>query len=277
MNSVQDHHIDKRAIANEEFKFKCKNCGNLMVTTPGAPGSAQTKCKQCGHTMLYHVDPPKTTGDENVPLPARVKLSPSQKFPGDFQINIPLEINKRYIYLCANPDCSRVGSFAPREIGLRKRKCKWCSTTIHYQVVESETIDAQQAKCAHQSRGQQKVKTEPVQPPVCAEAFIAWRSMWNLHKVAIDKDVTVIGRDDKDNPCDIMIKDKYMSACSLEIKKEFAASGGVIYLATVRRATNPVLIQQREYPVNSSIYLNDGDIIKMGKTTFTFKLRKDKT
>ena len=286
MNPIHDHHINKHAIANEEFKFACANCGKLITTTPGAPGSAQVKCNRCGHTMLYFVDPQQKTANKSAPPPIRVRLYPSKKFPGDFQIKVPLEINKRYSYLCANPDCSKIDTFTPRNIGSRRHKCKWCSTIIHYQAVESGPTD----EFNDDSQGNDSIEnqhcpptdpagkqTEPISRGNHAEGLIEWRWWHRRYIVNLDKDLIIIGRDDKDNPCDIMIKDKYMSACSLEIRKEFAASGGIIYLATVRRATNPVLIQQREYPENSSIYLNDGDIIKMGKTTLTFKLRKDKT
>lgn len=294
MSPIQDHYLDKHAIANEEFKFECVNCGKLVTVTPGAPGTAKTRCKHCGHTIVYQVDSQKMPVNNKSQKPISVKLFPSEKCPGDYQVKGSLELNKCYCLLCPNPGCSRAITFTPKEIGPRKLRCKWCSTIIRYKVIDVP-------KCVSDAKtGNQHPSTDPVDKGISSKhskAYIEWGPLINSHQVNLDKDVTIIGRDINKYPCDIetsgcdscwrtgndgekypceiMIKDKHVSACSLEIKKEHTASGGVSYKATVRRAYNPVLIQQRIYSEKSSIYLNDGDIIKMGETTLTFKLRKD--
>ncbi len=283
-----DHYIDKHAIANEEFRFECMNCGNQMTTTPGAPGTAQSKCKKCGHIMLYHVDKSPIKKKEHNPL--CVKLSPSKKFPGDYQINEPLSLNKSYYFMC--PKCSKIHKIQPKETGERGVSIGSCSFNIYFKVQKNQPIPTDTDRVGGSSNTQAKAYIE----------FYERDRWWKIcHKVMVnlDEDLTIIGRNihkkpcdfeksgckscwrrDKHNvkyPCDILIKDKYMSACSMEIKKEISASGGVTFKATILRASNDLQIQRRTYPVNSSIYLKDGDIIKMGKTTITFKLKKDKT
>lgn len=274
MNPLQDHYIDKHAIANEEFKFECVNCGNLMTAIPGAPGTAQAKCKQCGHTMLYQVDPPKRSNKKKDQAPISVKPIPSKKCPGDYEIKGLLNLNQCYSFLCPSPDCSKVISFIPKESGPRKLRCKWCSTIVRYRAGNSESNGEHAVD--NQKKSGSGTETEPISlEPKSSEAYMVW-GMLNHHKAPLVNDMTVIGRFDNDNTSDIMIKDKYMSARSLEIKKEISANGGILFKATVLRASNPVLIQQRDYPEKSSIYLNDGDIIRMGMTTLTFKLKKNK-
>ena len=49
------------------------------------------------------------------------------------------------------------------------------------------------------------------------------------------------------------------------------APKGFTYKLTVKKCTNPVLINGKEQEVGNSIYLNYGDTILVGNTTLTFK------
>lgn len=287
-------YIDEHATANEDFEFKCAHCGNLIKTRPGGPGSAQSTCKRCGHTMLYHVDLPQRPIGEDVQLPINVKLTQSKTHADDFQIEEPLSLEKSYCFLC--PKCDKIHTITPKQKGERGIIFNHCSLRLYFRVMD--TNDPGQPDNLEPDTNVRQRQTDLLDNGETAKAYIKW-SYWGMkHQVLLDKNVTIIGRDiikypcdlgtsgcnscwrlSKDqeaNLCDIMIRDKYISACSLEIRKEYAASGGILYRAIIHRASNPVLIQRREYPKDSSIYLNDGDIIVLGKTTLTFKLKRIK-
>jgi len=80
-----------------------------------------------------------------------------------------------------------------------------------------------------------------------------------------------IGRDDDEVKSDIIIKDDYVSRRSILL--EVIPKGGTecLYKITVKKASNPVLVNGKEIAIGESAYLNYGDTILVGNTTLTFK------
>ncbi|MBM6670351.1 hypothetical protein H6B14_06170 [Phocaeicola coprophilus] len=81
----------------------------------------------------------------------------------------------------------------------------------------------------------------------------------------------IIGREDASKPSDISIKgDSYMSRQSINIEV-ILQENGYQFKMTVLNAANPVMHNNRPLVVGEIIYLNFGDSIRLGNTTFNFE------
>lgn len=79
-----------------------------------------------------------------------------------------------------------------------------------------------------------------------------------------------IGRSDDKDPSDISINDMTASRQSVKIDiTRGEQSGGYIYKLSVLRTTNAVYVNHNAMYANDRVYLNLGDIIKVGQTSFT--------
>lgn len=81
-----------------------------------------------------------------------------------------------------------------------------------------------------------------------------------------------VGRADASYPSTISIEgDKYMSRRSIEIEVTLQESKGYLYKMTILNAANPVLHNNQPLMVGETVYLNYGDRIRLGRTTFNFE------
>ena len=92
------------------------------------------------------------------------------------------------------------------------------------------------------------------------------RKTYHLHAGS-----NTIGRCDANLPSDIEIKDdSYMSRRSVAIEV-IQTEKGYLFKMNVLNASNPVYHNNKPLVVGESLYLNYGDSIKLGKTTFVFE------
>ena len=82
---------------------------------------------------------------------------------------------------------------------------------------------------------------------------------------------TIVGRYDLENPSDIAIKgDSMMSRKSIAINIE-EEDGVFVVKLKVLRAANPVKVNDIQIKEGHSTYIDDGDIILLGKSKFKFE------
>lgn len=99
---------------------------------------------------------------------------------------------------------------------------------------------------------------------------IVWNDGCKLQKFALKPGTITIGRKDDKTPSDIAIDDMTASRRSVRIEiTKGEQSGGYIFKLTVLRTTNAVYVNHNSMYTNDSVYLNLGDIIKIGQTSFT--------
>lgn len=87
--------------------------------------------------------------------------------------------------------------------------------------------------------------------------------------MALKSGTVTIGRKDDKESSDISIDDVTASRRSVKIEiTKGKQSGGYIFKLTVLKTTNAVYVNHNAMYTNDSVYLNLGDIIKIGKTSF---------
>ena len=106
-------------------------------------------------------------------------------------------------------------------------------------------------------------------------AKLTWGSFFNKNSYVFRRiGEHYLGRDDDEIRSDISIHDEYVSRRSVVIN--VIPKGGIAcgYKLTVKKASNPVLVNGQTIEEGESIYLNYGDTILVGNTTLTFKQNK---
>lgn len=80
----------------------------------------------------------------------------------------------------------------------------------------------------------------------------------------------VVGRKDADLHSNIEVDDPFMSRRSINIVVTQTDTGCLFKLQVIS-ATNPVFRNGKRLMVGEALYLNYGDVIKLGRTTFNFE------
>ena len=101
---------------------------------------------------------------------------------------------------------------------------------------------------------------------------LEWGGFFSKKSALLHVGTNTIGRADVDEPSEISFHDDYMSRRSITIDVEKDPNRvGYTFKLTVLRASNPVFVGSSSLLVGNSIYLNFGDVIKLGNTVLTFK------
>ena len=102
------------------------------------------------------------------------------------------------------------------------------------------------------------------------EGMLVWKEDGQLCKRPLNVGSTIIGRQDEKEMSDISLTDATASRRSVKITvTKGKRSGKFTFKLEVLRTTNAVYVNKNALYAKSSIYLNDGDKIKVGKTVFT--------
>lgn len=161
----------------------------------------------------------------------------------------------------------RIRNPQPGQHNVRCPKCQSVQTYTYTPASAPEPADTSTHPV------QQSVKTKPVQRNVnlFRGCLVQQRGHFRSDRLfELAGKETIVGRKDTDAPCDVMVDDATMSRRSVSIVAESKATG-IHYKMTVLNATNAVMHNGKRLAVGMSDYLEFGDIIKMGKTTFKFE------
>ncbi len=182
------------------------------------------------------------------------------------------------------PTCRRWIIFKGDDMGVQRIVCKKCDTTVLYKCIRKDVGRAliQVEKTSSDNSPESEQAPTAVEKPKrktvrfrdsshnLTNGKLVWGSFLMRKNYMLKVGENWIGRQDREDASDLMLKDEYMSrrsAC-LEVsqwKDDYS------FKFTVHKACNPVKVNGRILEEGQSIYLNFNDYIEMGRTRFFFK------
>lgn len=186
---------------------------------------------------------------------------PRQLIEGEniFVVYERAELEKTYTFIC--PRCHHAFLSSTNDSSVKKIKCPECETYICFSTSGSEPASA--VRLTHVSPVDSTLRRNP-------SVVLVWNDGDKLQKLLLKSGTITIGRKDDKSPSDISIEDMTASRRSVKIEiTKGKLSGGYIFKLTVLRTTNAVYVNHNAMYTNDRVYLNIGDIIKIGQTSFT--------
>lgn len=166
------------------------------------------------------------------------------------------EEGKTYSFVC--PHCHSVFLDSTLKEEVKMTKCPDCDTYICYSSRGkkiSSTLSRTKALTSDQHSDQ--------------EGMLVWKEDEQICKRPLNIGQTIIGRQDEKEQSDISLTDATASRRSVKIVvSKGKRSGKYTFKLEVLRTTNAVYVNKNALYAKSSIYLNNGDKIKVGKTVF---------
>ncbi len=222
---------------------------------------------------------------------AQYKLIPCPKTKKLFRVQLPLQPCNMDI-TC--PCCGEIHTlhFGPESVSKEEKiieaigyegeeqrvTCPECQEEIVYTAQMAGIMNIQCSHCKAQLKQVIKEKTKPNvikgmgigQLVQMQKTFIGQRKVvYRLHEGS-----NVVGRYSDGVESDISIKgDEFMSRRSISIEV-IQVEKGYLYKLRILRAANPVCVNDSPLQVDESRYLNFGDKITLGKTTFIFEKKE---
>lgn len=217
-------------------------------------------------------------------IPVLSKAVESSKVKGVYIMQDKAEVGRIYQMIC--PRCKKTLIVKAKEPKTFIETCCYCNTktAVVGTVKKAEAEESESLKQADQTNADngnedepQRLKTEKVKmaPSKSSQSLakLVWGGFLRRKSYLLHEGVNYIGRNDSEIPSDVNIDDGYVSRRSILIEVERGPKG-FNYKLTVKKCTNPVLVNGKEQEVGNSIYLNYGDTILVGNTTLTFKSGK---
>lgn len=198
---------------------------------------------------------------------------------GAFVLKTLVDIGQPAAFLCKS--CGKPVVFKLPQAGLMGVKCRQCGTLTY---VKAKTAQAQQPAAAPDKPAVQ----QPAKPTAQKEdtkthvigrkgnrspGLLTWGNIFRRKKFELKEGTYVIGRKDSNCHSDIELGDAEVSRRSVVIEVQ-RKEDGYYFKMTVKKATNPVLHNNRPLSESESIYLNYGDSIQLGRTVINFSKLK---
>lgn len=176
-----------------------------------------------------------------------------------------------WLYQIECPVCHKQLYVKAKEAKPWIENCKHCGTKIIIQGCATDPnknkIEQPHEKAIQDNHTTQKLR---IGKNIQSSGRIVWGGILSRKSYTLHEGENYIGRNDQENPSDVSINDEYVSRRSILIEVE-KVEKGYTYKLTVKKCTNPVLINGQEQEVGNSIYLNFGDTIHVGNTALAFK------
>ena len=276
-------------MANEIIKVTCAKCGHEQrVTKPAKPGTYQFTCKDCGNKVTIQLRPKPIQMEGQL---AAAQAKPAEKngkkqqipvlgkpvpVPGKgvYCIKTPAKLDKVYGFIC--PECGKPVLLKVGKPGVVGVSCKKCQTKTFIKVVEETAPAAEPKKQAKKQKKESATQDAPRKTAVQrhrkdrSTGMLTWGNIFRRKKFVLSEGSYTLGRRDSDYPSDIQFDDNEMSRRSvlLEVMQK---PDGFYYKLTVKKATNPVLHNNKVLDEDESVYLNFGDAFQIGRTVINFK------
>lgn len=207
-------------------------------------------------------------------LPVLRKAVESTKVRGAYIMQDKAVVGRIYQMEC--PKCHKVLTIKAKEAKPFVETCSFCNT----KTVITGCIAPKQEQPQPSPSQSASIETDSVHVPtekvkmhggkVQTTGKLVWGGFLRRKSYILREGSNYIGRHDNEIPSDVNIDDNYVSRRSILIEVAQAPKG-FTYKLTVKKCTNPVLINGKEQAVGNSIYLNYGDTILVGNTTITFE------
>lgn len=293
----------------EIIKVKCGKCGkSFQAYKPTSNTANIVDCPYCGNNITIMLNPKEITLGQPVIVKPRVAdnnkqvieqqsdINPQDKFQHP-EVGKPIAVpQKPHLYIIKDkamtdntytmrcPDCGHLETETMQKAETsHKWYCPKCNTLVAFNIMNKTDSpnkpnipNVQEKKYKPKSQAQQEVKSDHTHKVNIGHkdtslAELVWGRIFNKKhlKLPIGTNI-VIGRKDTEAPSNLQIDDDYMSRRSVRLEAE-AMANGTRYKFTVMKTSNPVYINSKEMAQGSSVYLNYGDTITMGKTTMILK------
>ena len=260
----KQYYVVEKAQVNKQYCMQCPGCGKTIRVSQREAGKRVTvTCSICGSKISF-----STVGEQ--PAPA----TPAQRqSSGPPPLHNALALSQRQEGNAASPQQAQ--DDGPETVLLNPPG--YGGTGLR------------------QQGGQGAIggrKTPPPLPSQDGDQLITWRDpegmlLWKSRKhfmktsksYRLLRGRNIVGRSDPDKPSDVMIDgDDEMSRQSVEIKVERSpVYRDYTYELRVIHATNPVRVNGRSVGYGTTVSLNYGDTICMGRTNISFvKVNDDK-
>jgi len=237
-------------------KITCRHegCGKTFkIVLPKKPGAYKYELP-CGHVNTIKF------------VPKDIKLSGTTGAGKSESSNA--EDNSRANVVECPWDCgTRFNTrfnYEPKDDGEKECYCPKCNGRIR--------IKVESGKITHVERKYTETITPPINPANASRGkliLVRCHGMFNK-SYTLHLEQNTVGRYDEELHSDIEIKgDTYASRRSVVIEV-IDKQPGYLFKMTVLRAANPVMHNNKPLIVGESVYLNFGDSIKLGNTTFNF-------
>lgn len=218
---------------------------------------------------------------------SKSELSPIVKTKqGIYVIMSKPVIGMEYVAKC--PNCGNSIDIVSSKEQPENVKCS-CGAVIAYvgkkDIVNPENSSIEKNSSEQENKESEDKKDEDI--PVPTEKFskhkkngkrrgiIKW-GIWPFnHSYVLTEGINTIGREDEEKPSDIQIKDEYVSRRSVSIDVQDSGNG-YLFKFFVRKALNPVYVNGHEHEEGTSVFLNEGDTIRLGSTKLRFSLEEKK-
>lgn len=192
---------------------------------------------------------------------------PILMFEGDniFVIYERAQSGQIYTFVC--PCCHNAFLSSTNDSSVKKIKCPECETYICFSTSGRKPTT--------------KVRLTRVSPlnntiRSYSSVFLVWNDGRQLQKLLLKAGAITIGRKDDKRPSDITLDDLTASRRSVKIEIiKGELSGGYIFRLTVLRTTNAVYVNNNAMYTHDRVYLNIGDVIRVGQTAFKLVHKED--
>lgn len=246
-----------------KYMLKCAHCQGVICLNLGTPQASQVQPKSAAtkpapSTTQKPEPPQKEKDDEQIPLLGKAILTNR----GFYAVKEKAVAGVKSLFAC--PECGEmvmVNLCKPNKYNV---KCKHCGTYTIVKVIEEEPKTENAGKVKKPTR-----KLHSDQP--VERGQLMWGKLFRRKRYELRNGSTVIGRNDREQPSDLMFDDPTMSCRSVRIDVD--GTDGSCKLS-VLHATNPVSVNGISYPEGSSIYLKFNDTLKMGRTVIVYSKMK---
>ena len=225
----------------QQVIIQCKHCATQMRwTTPKAQGMFRISCPKCKGENIIKV------------MPKEIKTQ---------QAESALKNPAAKIIIC--PDCQAKIRFQLKQDGTAYMSCPQCNAQLSVGIKGGVVISIE------------KKKTKPLttEAKMSSGKLVRLGELLNIDKKSYNLRIGTnsIGRYDEALHSDIEVKnDSTMSRRSVVIEV-VQKENGYLFKLKVLRAANPIMHNDKPLIEGEAIYLNYGDRIKLGKTTFVFE------
>jgi len=210
-------------------------------------------------------------------VPVLKEAVESQKQKGTYIMRDKAEVGKVYLMEC--PACHKASMVKAKEPKPFICTCNYCKTKtliVGCQTGSQQALTAKPQQGTKENTNQESLPTDKIRihsGKAQTSGKLVWGGLLRRKSYLLYEGANYIGRNDSEIPSDVTIDDEYVSRRSILIEV-IPVAKGYTYKLTVKKCTNPVLINGKEQQVGNSINLNYGDTILVGNTTLTFKPAK---
>lgn len=210
--------------------------------------------------------------DEDHQIPVLGK--PKEIKPGIYGVKNAASIGKIYTIPC--PKCDHLIIIQAKISGITRVKCPSCKTLVVYRGVEKEgnvPVEEKKEKVQLSEKNTKVTERVRIGRKKQINGKLVWGGLFSRKAYVLHEGENYIGREDKDLPSDVSLKDEFASRRSIKIDV-LPGNKGYSFKLTVENATNPILVNGQNQTIGNCVYLNFGDTIVLGNTTIRFKESK---